>query len=142
VPPVEHFFGGRDPVGADGVGRLRYRRGIALEIAAALRFGPSVAAAHGQVSALGAGGSLALLFRIAGGRRASLAAGAASRSAGSSSAPSPRPAPRDRRTATCSRSRACGSLGRLALGRWLHGTAASTAASRVRGVEATDTARW
>ena len=52
---VEHYFGGTTLVGADGVGRLQLSPRIELEIAGALRFGPSVAAPHGQVSALGRG---------------------------------------------------------------------------------------
>ena len=73
---IEHFFGGVTLIGADGVGRVGLASRLALEIAGTLRLGPSVSAPHGQVSALAAGGSLALLVRIAGGRRGSLAAGA------------------------------------------------------------------
>ena len=136
---VEHFFGGTTLVGADGVGRLRLSPRIALEIAGALRFGPSVAAPHGQVSALAAGGSLALLVRIAGGgRRASLAAGAGVSAGWLEFRAEPRPAPREPRTATCWRWRACGWPAGWRSGARLHGTAGLDGGVALRGVEATD----
>src|SRR3954454_13359284 len=73
---VEHYFGGTTLVGADGVGRLRLSPRVELEIAGTLRVGPPEPAPHRHVSALGSGGGLALLFRVAAGRRATLAAGA------------------------------------------------------------------
>ena len=100
---------------------------------------PSVAAPHGQVSALGAGGSLALLVRVAGGRRASLAAGAgASRGLArvSRRAGARRRGSRVREPARGRR--ACGCSAGWRSGDPLHGTAGLDGGVALRGVEATD----
>ena len=99
---VEHYFGGTTLMGADGVGRVRLSPRIALEIAGTLRVGPAVSANRGQVSARGAGGSLALLVRVVGGHRASLAAGAGASAGWLEFRPSRRPAPLERPTGICS----------------------------------------
>ena len=136
---VEHFFGGTTLYGADGVGRLQLSPRIALEIAGALRFGPSVAAAHGRVSALAAGGSLALLVRIAGGgRRASLAAGAGVSAGWLEFRAEPAPGAEGSAYGNLLAVARLRLLGRLTLGRWLHGTAGLDGGVAVRGVEATD----
>ena len=108
-------------VGADGVGRLRLSPRIELEIAGALRLGPSVTAPHGQVSALGGGRRPGAAVpdrgrpaRVAGGGRRRR------RRAGSSSAPSRRPTPRGRRTRNLLAVARLRLVGRLALGRSLH----------------------
>ena len=121
---VEHYFGGTTLVGADGVGRVGLSPRLALEIAGALRLGPSVTAPHGQVSALArgrrpgaAGPDRGRPARVAGrGRRRD-------RRAGSSSAPSRRRAPRRPAYGEPARRRdALRLLGRLALGRSVHAT--------------------
>jgi len=135
---VEHYVGGTTLVGADGVGRVRLSPRIELEIAGALRIAPSVDAPHGRVNALGAGGGAALLVRVAGGRRASLAAGAGASAGWLEFRAEP---------AAGAAAAAYGNLlvvgrlrllGRLALGRSVHATAGIDAGVALRGVEATD----
>ena len=135
---VEHFVGGTTLVGADGVGRVRLSSRIQLEIAGGLRIGPSVDAPHGRVSALGGGGGVALLVRVAGGRRASLAAGAGASAGWLEFRAEP---------AAGAAGAAYGNLlvvgrlrllGRLALGRSVHATAGLDGGVALRGVEATD----
>ena len=98
-----------------------------------------MAAAHGQVSALAAGGSLALLVRIAGGgRRASLAAGAGVSAGWLEFRAEPAPGAEGAAYGNLLAVARLRLLGRLALGRWLHGTAGLDGGVAVRGVEATD----
>jgi len=135
---VEHFIGGVTLVGADAVGRLRLAPRVDLEIAAALRLGPSVAAPDGEVSALAAGGRLALLFQLARGRRTALAAGAGidagwlefrAQSTGGADAFT------YANLLTVARLRVAG---RLALGRTVHATAGLEVGAALRGVQAAD----
>jgi hypothetical protein len=125
-------------IGADAFGRLRLSPRIALEIAAALRVGPAAAAPHGEVSALGTGGALALLVRVAGGRRAALEAGPGADvgwlqfRAQSSTSPG---------ASTYGNLLAVARLrlvGRLALGRSVHATGGVDGAVALRGVGASD----
>lgn len=130
--------GGVTLIGADAFGRLRLSPRIALEIAGTVRVGPAAAAPHGEVSALGTGGALALLVRVAGSRHASLEAGAGAdvgwlefRAQPSSGAEA---AAYGNLLATA-RLRL---VGRLALGRSVHATGGLDGAVALRGVEATD----
>jgi hypothetical protein len=135
---VEHFFGGVTLIGADGVGRVGLASRLALEIAGTLRLGPSVSAPHGQVSALAAGGSLALLVRLAGSRRASLAAGAGVSASWLEFRAEASPGAD---ASTYANLLALGSVqlaGRLALGRSVHATLGVAGGVALRGVEATD----
>jgi hypothetical protein len=135
---VEHYFGGVTLVGADAVGHIGLSPRLALEIAGALRLGPSVAAPHGQVSALAAGGGLALLLRIVGGGRGSLAAGAGVAASWLEFRAEPSPGAE---AATYANVLAIANLqltGRLALGRSVHACAGLTGGVALRGVEATD----
>ena len=135
---VEHYFGGVTLIGADGVGRLRLSPRIELEIAGALRIGPSVAAPHGQVSALGGGGSLALLVRVAGGRRAALAAGAGVSAGWLEFRAEPSPGAEGMAYGNLLAVARLRLVGRLALGRSVHGMAGLDGGVALRGVEATD----
>ena len=135
---VEHYFGGTTLVGADGVGRLRLSPRIELEIAGTLRIGPSETAPHGRVSALGAGGGLALLFRLAGGRRAALAAGAGATLGWIEFRAEPSPGAEGTTYGNLLAVARLRLVGRLALGRSLHGTAGLDGGVALRGVEATD----
>ena len=135
---LEHFFGGITLIGADGVGRVGLSSRLALEIAGTLRLGPSVTAPHGQVSALAAGGSVALLFRIAASRRGSLAAGAGVSASWLEFRAEPSPGAD---AATYANLLAVGNVrvvGRLALGRSVRASAGLTGGVALRGVEATD----
>jgi hypothetical protein len=135
---VEHFFGGVTLIGGDGVGRVGLASRLALEIAGTLRLGPSVSAPHGQVSALAAGGSLALLVRLAGSRRASLAAGAGVSASWLEFRAEASPGAD---ASTYANLLALGSVqlaGRLALGRSVHATLGVAGGVALRGVEATD----
>jgi len=135
---IEHFFGGVTLIGADGVGRVGLASPLALEIAGTLRFGPSVSAPHGQVSALAAGVSLALLVRIAGSRRASLAAGAGVSASWFEFRAQASPGAD---ASTYANLLAVGNVqvaGRLALGRSVHARLGVGAGVALRGVEATD----
>ena len=134
----EHYFGGTTLYGADAVGRLRLSARLALEIAGALRVGPSVAAPHGQLSALGGGGSLALLVRVAGGRRASLATGAGASVGWLEFRPEPGANAGGAAYGNLLVVARLRLLGRLALGRSLHGTAGVDGGVALRNVEATD----
>jgi len=134
---VEHYFGGATLVGADGVGRLRLSPRFELEIAGTLRVGPSVAVPHGQVSALGAGGSLALLVRVAGARRASLAAGAAVSAGWLEFRAEPSPGYESARYGNLLAVARLRLVGRVALGRSLHGAVGLDGGVALRGVEAT-----
>jgi hypothetical protein len=135
---VEHFFGGVTLIGADGVGRVGLASRLALEIAGTLRLGPAVNARHGQVSPLAAGGSLALLVRLAGSRRASLVAGAGLSASwlefrAEASPPT--------ESSTYGNLLAVGNLrvaGRLALGRSVHASLGVGGGVALRGVEATE----
>ena len=135
---VEHYFGGTTLFGADGVGRLRLSPRIELEIAGALRIGPSVAAPHGQVSALGGGGSLALLVRVAGGRRAALAAGAGVSAGWLEFRAEPSPGAVGMAYGNLLAVARLRLVGRLALGRSVHGMAGLDGGVALRGIEATD----
>ena len=97
-----------------------------------------MAAAHGQVSALGAGGSLALLVRVAGGRRASLAAGAGVSAGWLEFRAEPAPGAEGSAYGNLLAVARLRLLGRLALGRSVHGTAGLDGGVALRGVEATD----
>jgi len=135
---IEHFFGGITLIGADGVGRVGLSPRLALEIAGTLRLGPSETAPHGQVSALAAGGSLALLFRIAASRRGSLAAGAGVSASWLEFRAAPSPGTD---AATYANLLAVGNVrlvGRLALARSVRASAGLTGGVALRGVEATD----
>jgi hypothetical protein len=135
---IEHYFGGITLAGADGVGRVGLAARLALEIAGTLRLGPSVSAPHGQVSALAAGGSVALLFRIAGSRRGSLAAGAGVSASWLEFRAQASPGAD---ASTYANLLAVGNLqvaGRLALGRSVHASLGAGAGVALRGVEATD----
>ena len=135
---AQHFIGGASLLGAEAFGRLRLSPRLDLEIAGGARLGPSVSAPHGQVSAIAAGGAVALLLRLAGSRRTALAAGPelsadwlafrAQPAAGAEGS-------------TIDDLLAVGSLrvlGRLALGRSVHGTAGVSGGVTLRGLEATD----
>jgi len=126
--------GGVTLIGADAFGRLRLSPRIAAEIAGTLRVGPAATAPHGEVSALGTGGALALLVRVAGGRRASLEAGAGAdvswlefRAQPSSGAE----AAAYGNLLVAARLRL---VGRLALGRFVHATGGLDGAVALRGV--------
>jgi hypothetical protein len=135
---VEHYFGGVTLVGADGVGRVGLSPRLALEIAGALRLGPSVTAPHGQVSALAAGGGLALLLRIVGGGRGSLAAGAGVTASWLEFRAEPSPGAEAATYANLLAAANVQLAGRLALGRSVHACAGLTGGVALRGVEATD----
>jgi hypothetical protein len=135
---AEHYFGGVTLLGGDAFGRLRLSPRWALELAGEVRLAPAVNAPHGRVNTLAAGGSATLSVRVAGGRRASLSLGAgggahwltfraqpAEGAAGSSYA----------NLLAVARLRV---IGRLALGRSVHGTAGVDGGVALRGVEATD----
>jgi len=135
---VEHYVGGTTLVGADGVGRVRLSPRIELEIAGALRIGPSVDAPHGRVNALGAGGGVALLVRVAGGRRASLAAGAGASAGWLEFRAEPAPGAAGAAYGNLLVVGRLRLLGRLALGRSVHASAGVDAGVALRAVEATD----
>jgi hypothetical protein len=136
---MEHYFGGATLIGADGIARLQLSPRAALEIAGTLRFGPSEKAPHGQVSARAAGGSLGLLFRIAGGgRRASLAAGAGVSASWLEFRAEAEPGAEGSAYANLLAVARLRLLGRLALGRSLRGSAGVEGGVALRGVEATD----
>jgi hypothetical protein len=135
---VEHYFGGATLIGADGIGRLQLSPRAALEIAGTLRFGPSVAAPHGQVSARAAGGALSLLFRLAGGPRASLAAGAGVSASWLEFRAEAAPGAEGTTYGNLLAVARLRLLGRLALGRSLRGTAGVDGGFALRGLEATD----
>ena len=135
---VEHYVGGATLIGGDGVGRVRLGERLQLEIAGTLRVGPSVDAPHGRVSALAGGAGVVLLFRIAGGGRASLAAGGGASASWLQVRAEPAPGAEG---ASYGNLLAVGRLrlvGRLALGRSVHATAALEGGIALRGVEATD----
>ena len=135
---AEYYVGGTTLVGADGVGRVRLSSRIELEIAGALRASPSVTAPHGRVSALGAGGGLALLVRVAGGRRASLAAGAGASAGWLEFRAEPAPGAEGASYGNLLVIGRLRLLGKLALGRSVHATAGLDGGVALRAVEATD----
>jgi hypothetical protein len=125
--------------GGDAVLRLRLAPRLALELAAGARVSPSVAAPHGQVRGLAAGGEAALLVRALGtGRRATLEVGPAFSAGWLRWTGEPFGADRG--------SSAAGALligrlrvaARLPLGRALHLIAAADAGGVLRGLDATD----
>jgi len=136
---AEHFFGGVTLVGADAVGRLRLAPLIDLEIAGAFRLGPSATAPHGEVNAVAGGGRLALLFRIAGTRRAALAAGAGVAASWLEFRAQASPGGEAATYANLLATASARVAGRLALGRTVHATAGLEGGAALRGVEARDT---
>ena len=96
-------------------------------------------APHGQVSALAAGGGLALLFRIVGGAARALAAGAGATASWLEFRAEPSPGAEGGHLRELARGAANLRLaGRLALGRLVHARAGLTGGVALRGVEATD----
>ncbi|MES1205694.1 MAG: hypothetical protein ABUS79_07120 [Pseudomonadota bacterium] len=135
---AEYFVGGASLIGADVVARLHLSPRFDLDVAGGARLGVPVAAPHGQVSAMAAGGAVALLVRVAAGRRTSLAVG-------------PEVAASWLEFRAQPDAGAQGSTyddllvlvrlqlqGRLALGRSVHGTAGFSAGVVLRGLAATD----
>jgi hypothetical protein len=134
----EIFLGGATLLGADTFGRMRLGGRAGLELAAEIRASPSVATDHGRVDALAAGGGVTLLLRLAGSNAASIDVGVGV--AGSWLQFRGEPAPGAAAAAygnllLVSRARV---MGRLALGRWMHGAVGFQAGETLVGVAARD----
>jgi hypothetical protein len=134
----EVFLGGAVLLGADAIGRLRVGGRAGLELAAEIRASPSVSTDHGRIGAVAAGGSVSVLLRLAGSEAAAIDAGVGL--AGSwlqfhgEAGPGARAGTYDNLLLVC-RARV---LGRLALGRHMHGVVGVQVGQTLVGVAAGD----
>jgi hypothetical protein len=134
----EIYLGGATLLGADAFGRVRLGGRAGLELGGEIRAGPSVASDNGRVSALAAGGSVSLLFRVAGSHAASVDVGAGVSGAWLQFRADPDPGAAAESYANLLLVGRLRVIGRLALGRSMHAAAGFHVGETLRGVAATD----
>jgi hypothetical protein len=134
----ELYTGGAALVGADGFGRLPLGGRFGLELAAGVRASPSVRAAHGEVDALAAGGSLGLDLGLASGRSTSLGLGVGLAASWLEFRADADPGASAARFASLLLVARLRVAGRLALGRSAHLVAGIDGGGALHGVRATD----